>query len=204
MSFNLRHVFPVLGILTGMGSSFSVVNDTEERIWVSHGACRAGIRKPVGNACRAIAAKFKASKASTAAAAVEDGAAAGTAGDTAAGVEGGVAARVVGAKAAAGTVLGLSSTTWALFRSVSGLLTFTPGAINGLSTDEERKVLSIKKHIEETYAHIEPKGKHTVKGTLSLVLRACVIYNDGRKVQRNCWTGAKPGSEKEYPVSQNF
>ena len=107
----------------------------------------------------------------------------------------------------AATFAGISAAGWTAVGTVSGLLSFTAGAVAGLSGEDEQKVLSAKRDLEERlkgYKRIDPGCKHNVTGSLSLVWTAYVIYDDGREAKRDCWTGPTAGSENLYPVSEYF
>ena len=200
-----------------MGSSFSVVNDTKKPIWVSDGVCHAALWGSIGGVLAVVTAgagtaAVAAGRATAAAAAEATIAAAAATGAAESSVLVGTMTGIVLPEIAlialpTATIAGISAAGWAAIGTVSGLLSFTAGAVAGLSGEDEKKVLSAKKDLEkrlEGYTCIQPGCKHTVSGSLSLVWTAYVIYDDGREAKRDCWTGATANSENLYPVSEYF
>ena len=192
-----------------MGSSFSVVNDTDKPIWISDGVCHAALWGSIGG----VLAVATAGAATGAYAAGAASAAAATAGVAEGGVIVGTMEGVVLLPAVAGvalpaaTVAGLTAAGWSAIGTVSGLLSFVAGKVAGLSAEDEKRVLSAKKQLKkklEGFERIEPGCKYNKAGSLSLVWTAYVIYDDGREAKRNCWTGPTAGSENLYPVSKYF
>ena len=127
-----------------MGSSFSVINDTDQPIWVSDGVCHAALWGSVGGVLTVV-------KAGAATGAYAAGAA--TAGIVEGGVIFGTAKGIVMLPAVASMALPsaivatLTAGGWNAIGTVSGLISFTAGAVVGLSWDEERKVLSAKNNL---------------------------------------------------------
>lgn len=152
-----------------MGSSFSIVNNTNKPIWVKVGVCQGALWGSIGGVLAVI----------TLGAAAVVFAAGGA---------------VAVAATAAGIAQGVGSTLGSL--TVSDILAGLAGveAANSLRQ-------SLKK---ESSVRINPGGKYTKHGSLSLVLSVKVLYDDGRRVTRDCFTGPTDGSEKVYYVTEHF
>ena len=191
-----------------MGSSFSIVNDTNKPIWVSHGVCKAALFGSIGGVLAvATAGAGAATYAAGAAGVAASEAAAGVVIGTLDGVIMTPAAAGVTIPVAAGTVGGLTAGAWTTLGTVSGLLSAGSGITAGLMGEDRKRVLSAKAELEkklEGYERIEPKDKYTVNGTLSLVLTAYVVYDNGNEATCDCWTGPTAGSDYEYKVTKYF
>ena len=160
-----------------MGSTYSVINDTGKPIWVSDGVCHAALWGTIGGVVGGFA------------------------------FGGAIAGITAAAQGATPVFARLFPECRAPVKSVSNLLSYTPGTLKGLSAADEEKILQAKQELKtmlEGFKRIDPGSKYTVSGTLSLVWTAYVIYDDGREAQRDCWTGATANSENEYPVSEYF
>ena len=158
-----------------MGSSFSVLNDTNEVIYVSHGVCKSALFGSIGSVLALVT--FGAGGASIAA----------------------------GAGVGGGVILGLSASAWNAIGTVSALLLGASGILNSsLSPAEKEKVKSLKKYMQDNYTEVKPGNKYTAHGSLSLVMTAYVIYENWQMTTCNCFTGPTDGSENVYKVTEYF
>ena len=206
-----------------MGSSFSIINDTNEPVWVSDGVCHEALWGRIGAVAGVVTL-------GAGAAIVAGGAGGGAAGAlaSAAAFEGAVAegamiataegivytsalAAGVAAATEAGLVLGINAAVWGYISTVSGLLSLTAltaeGTLAKLDAEERAKVWKFKEEVKKQlkgYKRIEPGENYKVKGSLSLVWSAYVIRNSGKMYKRNCWTAPTAGGDNKYPVSQYF
>ena len=101
----------------------------------------------------------------------------------------------------------LSAEAWSYLSTVKELLDSGTTIAEGLQGDKRDRVLSAQKKLQDRlkgYTKVEPGGRYTTNGTLSLVRTAYVIYDDGKLITHNCWTGPTAGSDYEYPVTVYF
>ena len=178
-----------------MGSSFSVVNNTNKPIWVSHGVCKAALFGSIGGVLTVVS--FGA------------GTIAFAAGAAAIATDSVVVAilEAEGLVIAAEEAAAISAEGWSYLSTVTGLLDAGTGITANLVGDKKDRVMSAKKKLQEVlngYTRVEPGSRYTASGTLSLVLTAYVIYDDGQMASHDCWTGPTAGSDNEYPVTEYF
>lgn len=121
-----------------------------------------------------------------------------------------IAAAVASVEAGA-VVLGVSATTWSAIASISGILAVGSGIAQGaqqaISSQDESRVREYYKEVKKNldgFERVDPGGRYTKHGSLSLVWTAYVVRNNGRMRQHNCWTGPTAGSNHEYEVTQYF
>ena len=186
-----------------MGSSFSVLNDTNEPIWVSHGVCKAALYGSIG--CVLSLVSFGAGNAMLTVGAVDITASSLNVSTFES--ERVTFATFVKAKGEAATVGGLTAEAWSKLSTVSGLLEFGPASAELLQGDKRDRVLSEQKKLRKIlkyYTKVGPGGRYTANGTLSLVRTAYVIYDNGKLATHNCWTGPTAGSDYEYLVTMYF
>ena len=179
-----------------MGSSFSVLNDTSEPIWVSVGVCQEAIWGSVAAVTGVITV----------------------------GLGGVIASGVVGA-AAAVVCKGVFFTTflatgiavdrveskhWTEMKSISAIINIGCGsceALAGLDLEQKQKFIEFQQELKDRllgYTRVNQGRSYTVSGTLSLVKTAIVIRDDGRVYKRNCWTAPNHGGVHVYEVSTYF
>lgn len=180
-----------------MGSSCSILNDTEFDIWVTHGVNKTALLATVGG----VAAVFTGG---IGLAGVAAGAGIGSSLGLAGGgamilSEGGI---IMGT--AATTFAGLTATSW----TVVGVISTTSASILsttlGVSIDEAKKIKELVMEFKEKSQSIKPGQKYIWSGTLSLTKTVYVMNAKCQFDQRACWTGSTAESERTYTISKDF
>ena len=179
-----------------MGSSFSVLNDTTEPIWVKVGVCEEAI---VGSV-----------------AAVASVAAIGICGFVTCGVliAGVVAVSkvvLVTSFVATGIAMDrMQAKRWSRIKSISAIMNMGCGScevFTKLAPDERERMLQFQQELKGRlagYTRVIRGRSYTKRGTLSLVRTATVIRDDGRLLKRHCWTAPTDGGVNVYEVSRYF
>ena len=195
-----------------MGSSFSIVNDTDDPIWVSDGVCHAALWGSISAALGVVT--LGAGMAASAAAGATSAAAAtflalpeATAVMT---LQGALytSAQAAGVVLASGaTFAGLSAAFFTTVASISSVLSISSGVASALSETEKKKLYDMKKELEkqlEGFLKINPGEKYVFNGTLSLVKTAYVVFDNGKTSRCNVWTAPTAGNNFDYNVSEYF
>ena len=169
-----------------MGSSCSIVNDTEFDVWITHGVnwtvltvTLLGVLSfvPVGGALAAL------------------GAGAGV---------GGALLRQ-GAQMMAqpmGNVAGLTAGN--LVNVVTEVTASTLASALRISEEESERIQTQVRDFKNNAKLIKPGEKYTWSGTLSLTKTVYVMNEKLQFDQKGCFTGPTHGSENVYPISRDF
>ena len=175
-----------------MGSSFSIVNDTKQDVWIQNNTCWNAVIWP-------IAAVGTIATAGLAGA----GVVAGAAGTTA--LVGTMEGVIAGTVSIAGTCLGITATTAGLAGAITSLTSGTVAVILGISQYEAEKLIKIvRKFKNDANMHLKPGEVYKFNGTLSLVRSVYVLGANLSRDNRDCWTGPTDGSNHEYTISEYF
>ena len=178
-----------------MGSSCSILNDTQYDVWIRHGvnwkvliASLAGVGALVTGGIGALAL----------------GATVGVGGALAGGgalimAEEGI---IMGTSAA--TLVGLTATQWTAVGLVTGLSSSVLATTLGISREEAEKIQKSVRKFQDDSQLIKPGDKYTVKATLSLNLKYYVMNEKLQFDERACFTGPTNNSENVYPISEYF
>lgn len=181
-----------------MGSSFSVLNDTSEPIWVSVRVCKEVIWGSVAVVTGAVTIG---AGGVIACGAVMMGAALFWKGI------------LFSAFIATGVALDRMDTKYQTeleMKSISA--TINAGsedseALARLAPDERQAVTVFQEQLKnrlEGFTRVNQGRSYTERGTLSLVKSVIVIRDDGRLFKRNCWTAPTNGGVNVYDVSKYF
>ena len=178
-----------------MGSSCSILNDTEHDVWITHGVNWTALIASVGGVLALL---------SGGAALAALGATAGVGGALLGGgalimAEEGI---IMGTTAL--TVAGLTATQWTLAGVVTGLTSTALATALGISREEAEKIQKQVKDFQKNSELIKPGRKYTWKGSLSLTMTVYVMNDKLQFDQRGCFTGPTDGSENVYPISEYF
>jgi len=193
-----------------MGSSCSILNDTENDVWITHGVNWKILIPAVTGAAVGIGAIATAGVGLVAIAAAP-AAVAGAAGVEAAVAGGGVI--IMGTEGvimgvAAPALLGLTAGQWAVAATVTGVVTtLAPAALGtalGITEQQAEKLQRYVIDFQERSTLIKPGEKYTWTGTLSLNKRVYVMNDKLQIDDRGCFTGALNGSENVYTISEHF
>jgi len=171
-----------------MGSSFSVVNNTDKVVWVQQGTqwkVVMGVVGGLGAVATCLAGIFGAIAVG---ATVAVGA-----------VEGAVAV-----EAAAGTALGLGVTGWGVTGVLSAVSAKMLTEALNIPHEQAKRMLKVIQKFKEDSVELKPGERFTFYGSLSLV-RTVSAMNDRYQLHtRNCWTGPTFGSDYKYTISEHF
>jgi len=193
-----------------MGSSCSILNDTENDVWITDGVNWKILIPAFTGAAVGIGAIATAGVGLVAIAAAP-AAVAGAAGVEAA-VAGGrimlMGTEGVLMAVAAPTLLDLTAGQRAVATTITGVVTNSApaalGAALGITEQQAEKLQRYVKDFQEKSTLIKPGEKYTWKGTLSLNKRVYVMNDKLQIEDRGCFTGALNGSENVYTISEHF
>ena len=176
-----------------MGSSCSILNDTEHDVWITHGVNWTALIASVGGVLALLSG-------GVALAAV--GATAGVGGALLGGgalimAEEGI---IMGTTAL--TVAGLTATQWTLAGIVTGLTSTALATALRISREEAERIQKQVKDFQKNSELIKPGEKYTWSGSLSLTMTVYVMNDKVQFDQRACFTGPTDGSENVYPISE--
>jgi len=183
-----------------MGSSFTVVNDTETTVYISSSVPWGQVAAWMW-AIVAIVGYFTMNILSYGAYGL-------------AGLAFGFGSSTYGAVRYIGMMIAITGTNWATQQVVAILWTYGTGvgltalASGGLidnagSTDEQIELEEMQATTLETLegmTRLNPGEAYMFSGTLSLVRNVKVIYDDGQSMDTNCWTGSTANSNREYSI----
>lgn len=178
-----------------MGSSCSVLNDTEHDVWITHGVnWKVLIASVVGVGALLSAGVGLAVL----------GATVGVGGALLGGgvfimSEEGI---IMGTSAL--TVAGLTASQWSLAGVVTGLSTTALAEILKVSKEKAAEIQKHVKDFQEQSKLIKPGEKYTWSGSLSLTMRVYVMNDKLQCEDRACFTGPTANSENVYPISEYF
>ena len=174
-----------------MGSSFSIINDTDQDIWIQNNTCWNAVIWPIAGV---------ATVATAGAAGVGMAAAAGGSTAMVATMSGGAATIALG-----GTALGMSATTAGVAGTITGLSSSAVSiALHITKSEAEKLIKSIRDFKDGADAHLKPGERYTFDGTLSLVKTVHCMGGNLSRDKRDCWTGPTANSNHEYYVSEEF
>lgn len=178
-----------------MGSSCSILNDTEHDVWITHGVNWTALIATVGGVLALLT---------------------GGAGLAALGATAGAGGALLGGGAlimaeegiimgtTALTVGGLTATQWTLVSLVTGFTANALATALNISKEEAEKIQRQVRDIQKHSKLIKPGEKYTWSGTLSLTMEVYVMNDKLQFDQRACFTGPTDGSEYVYPISEYF
>ena len=176
-----------------MGSSCSILNDTEHDVWMNHGINWTVLIASVGGVAALLTAGIGL---------VALGAAAGVGGALAGG--GALIMAEEGIIIGTTTLAGLTATQWTVAGIVTGLSTSALATTLNISAQEAARIQKYVREFQETSELIKPGEKYTWSGTLSLTMRVYVMNDKLQIGDKACFTGATANSENVYTISQHF
>jgi len=178
-----------------MGSSCSILNDTEHDVWITHGVNWKVLIASVGG----VAAFVTGGVALAALGATVGVGGALLWGGAVIMAEEGI---IVGTTAL--TIAGLTAGQWTLVGVVTTASATALATALNISKEEAEKLQKQVKDFQNNAELIKPGGKYTWSGTLSLTKTVYVMNDKLQFDQRGCFTGPTDGSENVYPISQYF
>ena len=178
-----------------MGSSCSILNDTEHDVWITHGVNWTVLIATVGAVLSLLSG-------GTALAAL--GAGAGVGGALLGGGALIMAEEGIIMGTAALTVAGLTATQWTLAGVVTGLTSTALATALSISKEEAERIQKQVRDFQKNSELIKPGEKYTWSGSLSLTMTVYVMNDKLQFDQKACFTGPTHGSENVYPISEYF
>ena len=179
-----------------MGSSCSILNDTEFDVWINHGVNWTVLTATVGGVAALVTGGIGA---------LALGAGAGLA---AGGVVAAGGALIKGDKGmiigTAGTLDGLAAAQWSAVGIVTGPSSSALATTLGISTEEAEKIQKQVKEFKNASKLVKPGEKYTVKASLSLTLKYYVMNEKLQFDDRACFTGPTNNADNVYPISEYF
>ena len=178
-----------------MGSSCSILNDTEHDVWITHGVNWTVLIASLGGVF---------ALATGGAALTALGATAGVGGALLGGgalimAEEGI---IMGTTAL--TIAGLTAGQWSLVGVVTTLSATALARILKISKGEAERLQKQVRDFQDSAELIKPGGKYTWSGSLSLTMTVYVMNAKFQFDQRACFTGPTADSENVYPISEYF
>ena len=178
-----------------MGSSCSILNDTEHDVWITHGVNWTALIASVGGVLALV---------SGGAALAALGASVGVGGALLGGgalimAEEGL---IMGTTAA--TIAGLTATQWTIAGVVTSLSATALSTALGISREEAEKLQKQVKDFQASADLIKAGQKYTWSGSLSLTMTVYVMNDKLQFDQRGCFTGPTANSENVYRISEYF
>ena len=178
-----------------MGSSCSILNDTEHDVWITHGVNWTALIASVGGVFALLSGGVALAAA---------GATLGVGGALLGGgalimAEEGI---IMGTTAL--TVAGLTASQWSLVGIVTGLTSTALAKALRISREEVERIQKQVKDFQKNSELIKPGEKYTWSGSLSLTMTVYVMNDKVQFDQRACFTGPTDGSENVYPISEYF
>lgn len=178
-----------------MGSSCSILNDTEHDVWITHGVNWTVLLASVGGVLALLTGG---------AALAALGASVGVGGALLGGgalimAEEGV---IMGTTAA--TIAGLTATQWTIAGVVTSLSATALSTALGITREEAEKLQKQVRDFQAKAELIKPGKKYTWSGSLSLTMKVYAMNDKLQMDQRACFTGPTAGSENVYPISEYF
>ena len=179
-----------------MGSSCSILNDTEYDVWIIHGVNWNVIKYTVVGVAAVLS--------SAAAVLASLGAGAGVGGTI---ISGGAMimaeeGAIMGATVT--TFAGLNSTQWSIISIVVDLSAKALSNYLDISKNKAEQLQKRVKDFREKAKLIKPGKSYTWSGSLSLTMTVYVMNEKVQFDQRDCWTGATAESVNEYTISKHF
>ena len=178
-----------------MGSSCSILNDTEFDVWVCHGVNWTVLTATVGSVAALLTAGVGA---------LALGATAGVGGALAGGGALIMAEEGIIMGTATTTLAGLTAAQWTAVGIVTALSSSALATILNISREEAEKIKKQVEDFQRSSERIRPGDKYTVKGTLSLTMKYYVMNEKVQFDDRACFTGPTANSENVYPISEYF
>ena len=178
-----------------MGSSCSILNDTEHDVWITHGVNWAALIGTLGGVFALVTGG--ATLAALGATAGVGGALLG--GGALIMAEEGI---IMGTSAL--TIGGLTATQWSLASIVTGLTGTALAEALNISRQEAEKIQKQVKDFQKNSKLIKAGRKYTWSGSLSLTMTVYVMNDKLQFDQRACFTGPTDRSENVYPISEYF
>ena len=178
-----------------MGSSCSILNDTEHDVWITHGVNWTVLIATLGGVGALLTGGI--------------GLAALGAGAGVGGVLAGGGALIMAEEGlvmgvTATTLAGLTAAQWSLAGLVTGLSATALSTALGISREEAEKLKKQVKEFQDSAELIKPGDKYTWSGSLSLTMKVYVMNDKLQSQDRACFTGPTAGSENIYPISEYF
>ena len=178
-----------------MGSSFSILNDTEHDVWITHGVNWTALALTVGGVGAVLTGGLGLAAA---------GATAGVGGILSGGgalimAEGGI---IMGT--AATTIAGLTATQLSVAAAVTTMTTAALATTLKISEAEAKKIQEHVKKFQKGSKLVKPGNSYKFSGSLSLTMTVYVMNDAVQEDSRACWTGPTAGSNFVYPISKYF
>lgn len=178
-----------------MGSSCSILNDTEFDVWVNHGVNWTVLIATVGGVAALLTAGIGA---------LAIGAGVGAGGALAGGGALIMAEEGLFMGATATTLAGLTAVQWSAVGIVTGFSSTALATVLGISREEAEKIQKQVREFKDKSKLIKPGETYTVNATLSLTLKYYVMNEKLQFDDRACFTGPTANSENVYPISEYF
>jgi len=178
-----------------MGSTCSIVNDTEHDVWITHGVNWMVL-------ILTLTSVFSVFTAGASLAAF--GATVGVGGALLGGgalimTEGGI---TIGTTAA--SIAGLTASQWTVAGVVSTLSATSLSTALHITREEAERIQKQVRDFQANSQLIKPGEKYTWSGSLSLTMKVYVMNDKLQVDERACFTGPTAGSENVYPISEYF
>ena len=172
-----------------MGSSCSILNDTEHDVWITHGVNWTALNASFAGVFALLTggALFLPVEAGT------------PLGGALVKAEGGVLMST-----SALTTAGLTATKWSLAGLVTGFTASALATALNISRKEAKRIQKQVRDFQKDSELIKPGGKYTWSGSLSLTMTVYVMNDKLQLDQRACFTGPTNKSENVYPISEYF
>ena len=182
-----RYVFfAVVAVkLLDMGSRCSILNDTEDDVWITHGVNWEAIRLTARYMFRFLQAG--ASAAEYLGESESD--------------EGEGVLQVAEAGIAAATKVASLAAKW---RKRKEPTETTASALEEVSKEKAEDIQRKARLFKEKAKRVKPGEKYTWSGSLSLHMKVYVMNDKLQCDERACFTGPTDGSENVYPISEYF
>lgn len=178
-----------------MGSSCSILNDTEHDVWITHGVNWTVLLASVGGVLALL---------SGGAGLAAFGASAGVGGALLGGGAWIMAEEGIKMGVTAATIAGLTAKTWTLVGVVTSFSAGAAATTLGITREQAEKLQKHVKDFQATSELIKPGGKYTFSGSLSLTMKVYVMNDKLQTDERACFTGPTAGSENVYLISEYF
>ena len=178
-----------------MGSSCSIVNDTEHDVWITHGVNWTVLMATLG----AVFTLFTGGAALAVA-----GAAAGVGGALLGGGALIMAEEGIIMGTSAMTIAGMTATQWTLAGLVTSFSATALSTTLRITREEAERIQTQIRDFQANAELIKPGEKYTWSGSLSLTMKVYVMNDKLQMDERACFTGPTAGSENVYPISEYF
>ena len=178
-----------------MGSSCSILNDTEHDVWITHGINWTVLLLSVGGVFGVLTAGIGLAAL---------GASLGVGGALAGGGALIMAEEGIIMGTAATTLAGLTATQWTIAGVVTNLSATALAQALNISREKAENLRRQVQQFQEKAELVKPGEKYTWSGSLSLTMKVYVMNDKLQCDEKACFTGPTARSEKVYSISEDF